>query len=378
MIICLFYNLIIFYGVNNNDFHAMTFDRLEDRTIATYSHEQQFSHTKFLDVIKQDFLHKYYNPVNCTKPVEEFDLVVMLGQGSFGQVFLVRNKSTLDYYAMKALEKEEIIKKNNVKQLLQEKKILESVKFPFLLNLDFFSKDNLYVYLITSYESGGELFNVIKKFGNLSEPLAQFYGAQMVLALECLHHCGIVHRDLKPENIFLNETGYLKLGDYGFCKVIKSRTWTLCGTPEFIAPEMILSKGYSFAVDWWSLGILIFEMNAGYPPFYHNDSMKLYEKILSGNYKSPDYMTPACKSLVKNLLIVDPMKRYGSLKTGVFDIKKHAWFSEIDWSSVLQQKMYPPYKPVMRNPGDISISEEDDIKLKRSPKCLYEKEFEIF
>ncbi|CAF4943002.1 unnamed protein product [Pieris macdunnoughi] len=326
----------------------MIFAQQEDKVVP-FSHEHQYSHKRYLDLLKQDFLQRYANPpVREPKTVDDFDTVATLGFGAFGTVLLVRDKSTFEYYAMKALEKANVIKKKNVKQLLQEKKILESVSFPFVLNLENSFKDNVYVFLITPHLAGGEMFSILKKLGNLSEPLSQFYAAQMVLALEYLHHCSIVHRDIKPENIFLNESGYITLGDFGFCKIIRSRTWTICGTPEYIAPEIILSKGYTFSVDWWSLGILIYEMIAGYPPFYSSDTMKMYEKILGGSFKSPECMTPTCKSLVKSLLDVDPMKRYGSLKAGVYDIKKHAWFIDIDWHTVLHQKMFPPFIPVFR------------------------------
>ncbi|XP_038213629.1 cAMP-dependent protein kinase catalytic subunit beta-like [Zerene cesonia] len=303
----------------------MTFSKQE---IKPYSHELQLNHKRYLDVLKQDFLEHFANPVKREKSAEDFDLMATLGTGAFGTVFLVRDKISLEYLAMKALEKVQVIKKKNVKQLLLEKKILESVTFPFVLNLEFCCKDNV---------------------------------------------------DLKPENIFLTESGYIKLGDFGFCKIIRNRTWTICGTPEYIAPEIILSKGYTFSVDWWSLGILIFEMIAGYPPFYSSDTMKLYEKILAGTFKAPNCMTPACKSLVKSLLDVDPIKRFGSLKAGVFDIKKHMWFEDIDWHSILHQRTYPPYKPVIKNIGDTSnFYGTDNAKLKKSPECLFEKEFEHF
>ncbi|XP_072941846.1 ribosomal protein S6 kinase alpha-1-like [Epargyreus clarus] len=362
------------------DFYGMTttFDKKEEKK-EYFSHDLQINHKRYLDALKYDFVKNYTNPVVYEKTAEEFDQLITLGVGSFGTVFLVRDKNTFDYHAMKAIEKAVIVKKKNVKQLLFEKKILESVTFPFVIQLDFCCKDNAYIYLLLPYVAGGELFTLIKRLGNLSEPLSQFYAAQMVLALEYLHHCGVIHRDVKPENIFIEESGYIKLGDFGFCKIIKNRTWTLCGTPEYLAPEIILSKGYTYSVDWWSLGILMYEMNAGYPPFYSSDTMKLYGKILDGQFRTPDCMTPACKSLVKNLLDVDPTRRFGSLKSGVFDIKSHAWFQETSWHSILHQKMVPPYMPICKNAGDYSnFPNVTDIKLKKSPACLYEKEFENF
>uniref|UniRef100_A0A2A4J5D2 Protein kinase domain-containing protein n=1 Tax=Heliothis virescens TaxID=7102 RepID=A0A2A4J5D2_HELVI len=191
----------------------------------------------------------------------------------------------------------------------------------------------------------GELFTLLKKFGCLSEDSGKFYAAQVVLALEYLHHCGVVHRDIKPENILIGTTGYILLADFGFSKIIKTRTWTICGTPEYLAPEIITSKGYSFAVDWWSLGVLIFEMCTGYPPFYSADPITLYEKVLTGHFKIPANMSSSCKYLVKHLLEVDPTKRMGALKAGVFDIKSDFWFVDINWNMILHQKVAPPFVP---------------------------------
>lgn len=356
----------------------MIFDR-KDEKVVHYSFELQLSHKRYLDALKEDFLRSYNANIKYEKSVEDFDLVRIIGIGSFGTVFLVRDKTTFEYYAMKALEKVHIVKKKNVKQLLQEKKILQSITFPFLISLNFCCKDQLYIYLVLPFEAGGELFTLIRRMGNLSEPLSQFYTAQMVLAIEYLHHCGIVHRDIKPENILINESGFIKVGDFGFGKPIKNRTWTICGTPEYIAPEIILSKGYTYSVDWWSLGILIFEMVAGFPPFHHADTIKLYEKILTGIYKTPNNMSPTCKSLIKHLLDIDPTKRYGSLKAGVYDIKSHNWFSEINWHMILHQKMFPPFIPVCKDQGDSSnFADFGEFKLKKCENFLYEKEFENF
>ncbi|XP_045763280.1 cAMP-dependent protein kinase catalytic subunit 1-like [Maniola jurtina] len=354
------------------------FDKREEKA-ETYSYELQLSHNRYLDSLKYEFTNRYNEVSKYDKSVEDFDLVRVLGVGAFGTVFLIRDKNTFEYFAMKALEKAKVVKHKNVKQLYAEKKILQSVTFPFLLSLNVCCKDNLYIYLVLPFEAGGELFTLVRRMGHLSEPLAQFYTAQVVLALEYLHHCSIVHRDLKPENILLNESGYIKLGDFGFGKIIKNRTWTICGTPEYIAPEIILSKGYTYSVDWWSFGVLIYEIIAGHPPFYHSETMKLYEKILVGKYKSPDCMTPACKSLIRHLLDVDPTKRYGSLKAGVFDIKSHAWFSEINWQNILHQKVFPPFVPICKNPGDaVNFPEMGEAKLKKASKCAFEKEFEHF
>lgn len=344
-----------------------------------YEHAHQIAHKRYIDMLKHDFLKNYHHPTVYKKTPKDFDKIKTIGSGAFGIVFLARDTSSFVYYAMKAIDKAEIMKKNCLKQLIAEKRVLQSINFPFLISMDFICKDNSYVYFLLPFESGGELYTLIKRTGPLAENLIQFYAAQMVLALEYLHNCCIVHRDVKPENILITITGYIKLVDFGFCKVIKTRTWTICGTPEYLAPEVILTKGYTYSVDWWAFGVLIYEMCAGYPPFYSANPIKLYEKVLTGNFKTPEAMNSIFKSLVKHLLEVDPTKRYGSLKAGVFDIKTHPWFHEINWYTILNQKDVPPYKPSCRDTGDTTnFREIPEKKLVLSPECLYEKEFESF
>nr|XP_053600131.1 cAMP-dependent protein kinase catalytic subunit alpha-like [Plodia interpunctella] len=357
------------------------FDKILSNDNKKYSHESQANHKRYLDVLKQEFHQNYsnYSSDDNSKSVTDFDTIRTLGIGAFGTVFLVRDKMTMKYHAMKSLEKNAVVTKKCVKQLFLEKKIMQCVNFPFVISLDFCCKDNLYIYFILPFEPGGELFTLIRRLGILSEPLSQFYAAQMVLALEYLHHCSVIHRDVKPENVFISINGYIKLGDFGFCKVIKTRTWTLCGTPEYLAPEIIMSKGYTMAVDWWALGVLIYEMVAGYPPFYNSDPIKLYEKILTGNFKTPENMSPQCRSLVKCFLEVESSKRIGSLKAGVYDIKSHSWFKETEWDSILHQKMEPPYVPVQKDIADaVNFPALSDTKLKHGLECLFEKEFEQF
>lgn len=361
-----------------SDWDDMTFDNVGKEKL-TFSHDLQLNHNRYLDGLKQDFARSYANPPVYKKSTQDFDQIRTLGTGSFGIVFLVRDITTFTYHAMKVIEKSEVIKKKNVKQIHLEKKILQCSNFPFVISIDFTCKDNLYLYFILPYEAGGELYTLIKRLGVLSEPLSLFYASQMVLALEYLHHCSVIHRDVKPENILISKSGYIKLGDFGFCKIVKNRTWTLCGTPEYLAPEIIVSKGYTYSVDWWATGVMIYEMCAGYPPFYSSDPMKLYEKVLAGQFKSPECMTNTCKSLVKGLLEVDPTKRLGSLKAGVYDIKSHPWFNEIEWQSILNQMVIPPYMPICKNIGDASnFPDCGDNKLNEGVTCLHEKEFETF
>lgn len=175
------------------------------------------------------------------------------------------------------------------------------------------------------------------------------------MALRALVLPLIRYRDLKPENLLLDSKGHIKVCDFGFAKHVPDQTWTLCGTPDYLAPEIIQAKGYGKGVDWWALGVLVFEMLAGYPPFYDEDQLKVYEKILSGKYTCPSIIDASAKDLIKRLLSTDLTKRFGVLKNGVNDIKQHKWFAGIDWRKVVALEIAPAYVPTLKNgEGDTS------------------------
>lgn len=193
--------------------------------------------------------------------LDDFDLDRTIGTGSFGRVMIVNLKrDRTKRYAMKMLKKENIVKMKQVEHTLNERKILSAIDFPFIVKLAYSFKDTSNLYMILEYVTGGEMFTHLRKTGRYSEENACFYASQIVLAFEYLHFLNIVYRDLKPENVLYDSNGYIKITDFGFAKIIKDRTWTLCGTPEYLAPEIILSRGYNKAVDWWALGVIIYEM----------------------------------------------------------------------------------------------------------------------
>jgi len=286
--------------------------------------------------------------------LSDYEIKQTLGTGSFGRVKLARNKQNGKFYAIKILKKAEIIRLKQVDHVLSENSILASISHPFLVYMEGFAQDERYIYLMLEFVPGGELFTYLRGVGRLETHHAIFYGSQVALMFEYLHSKNIIYRDLKPENLLITVDGYLKLTDFGFAKVVEGRTYTLCGTPEYLAPEILLNKGHGKPVDWWTLGIFIYEMLAGIDPFTDEDPMAIYQKILKGKIKFPRNFDKDGKSLVKHLLVADLSKRYGNLKNGANDIKNHRWFKEVNWEALVQKKLPSPYKPTVKSADDVS------------------------
>ncbi|EWC44506.1 hypothetical protein DRE_06774 [Drechslerella stenobrocha 248] len=289
--------------------------------------------------------------------LSDFTFQRTLGTGSFGRVHLVQSKHNLRFYAVKVLKKAQVVKMKQVEHTNDERRMLQRVKHPFLITLWGTFQDSRNLYMVMDFIEGGELFSLLRKSQRFPNPVAKFYAAEVALALDYLHSLNIIYRDLKPENLLLDRHGHLKITDFGFAKEVPDITWTLCGTPDYLAPEVVSSKGYNKSVDWWSLGILIFEMLCGYTPFWDGGSpMKIYENILRAKVKYPAYIHPDAMDLLHQLITPDLTKRLGNLFHGSRSVLEHAWFAEVNWERLLSKQIEPPYVPPVRGGiGDASL-----------------------
>ncbi|KFA68862.1 hypothetical protein S40285_01205 [Stachybotrys chlorohalonatus IBT 40285] len=288
--------------------------------------------------------------------LNDFDIQRTLGTGSFGRVHLVQSKHNQRFYAVKVLKKAQVVKMKQVEHTNDERRMLSDVKHPFLITLWGTFQDLKNLYMVMDFVEGGELFSLLRKSGRFPNPVAKFYAAEVTLALEYLHSKNIIYRDLKPENLLLDRHGHLKITDFGFAKRVPDKTWTLCGTPDYLAPEVVSNKGYNKSVDWWSLGILIYEMLCGYTPFWDGGSpMKIYENITKGVVKYPGYINPDAQNLLERLITADLTKRLGNLFGGSQDVKNHPWFAEVTWDRLARKDIDAPYTPpVKAGTGDAS------------------------
>jgi len=310
----------------------------------------------------------------------DFDLRDTVGSGTFARVRMVKIKGSPDRtpMALKILKKHDLIRMKQVEHVKAEKQILSMCEHPFIVNLLTSFQDEKRLFMLLEYVNGGELFSYLRSKGRLPNDDARFYAGEIILAFSYLHTMYIVYRDLKPENLLIDSDGHLKLTDFGFAKVVEDRSWTLCGTPEYLAPEIIQSKGHNKAVDWWALGVLMFEMLAGYPPFYDENPFGIYQKVLAGRIDFPRHFDVKAKDLIKRLLTHDRAKRIGCLKNGADDLKKHKWYKGMDWDLLLSRSVQPPYFPPVRGPDDTSLFETYDESTEASAPAVSAKDQESF
>ncbi|XP_065911725.1 cGMP-dependent protein kinase 1-like isoform X3 [Dysidea avara] len=291
--------------------------------------------------------------------LKDFTYVGTLGMGGFGRVELVQqNKDRTRTFALKCLKKKHIVDTRQQEHIFSEKKIMLDARCPFIARLYKTFRDRKYLYMLLEVCLGGELWTILRDKGSFDDATTRFCVGCVVEAFEYLHARGIVYRDLKPENLLLDNQGYVKLVDFGFAKQIGfgRKTWTFCGTPEYVAPEIILNKGHDLSADYWSLGILMYELLTGSPPFSGSDPMRTYNIILKGIdvIDFPRKITRNAQTLIKRLCRDNPAERLGYLKDGLKDIKRHRWFQGFDWDGLLSRTLVPPIIPDIRSSTDMS------------------------
>lgn len=287
---------------------------------------------------------------------KELTKIGLLGCGGFGAVELFEHKTTGQTYAMKGLSKGFIVKTVMQDSVMNEKNILLMTNSEFIVKLYECYNGAQTLYFLMEAALGGELYATYNRKGfHGSEKHAKFYAAGVVFAFEHMHERRIIYRDLKPENLLLNEQGQIKLTDMGLAKFVIGKTYTTCGTPDYFAPELIASTGHTIAVDWWTLGILIFEMMSGHPPFESAYPMQIYSKVMKGINKVsfPQKCQGPVGDLIKAFLKKEPSERLPMLTNGAKKLREMKWYSGFEWETMGMLKMEPPYKPVVKSKKDI-------------------------
>ena len=288
----------------------------------------------------------------------DFEPLKLLGRGSFGEVILVRLKANKKLYAMKILDKESLKKRKQQIHTKTERDLMVKINCPFIVDIKSAFQDEAKLYLVSEFLQGGDLFFHLheKKKNAFSEEKAKFYIIELVVALDFLHKNNMIYRDLKPENILLDSQGHVKLTDFGLSKIFENendKAYTVCGTPQYLAPEILLRKGYGKEVDWWSLGCILYEMIHGRLPFKFKKGEKISINIYKQNLIFDNKISEEAKDLIKNLLIFNPENRLGSGVDGGDKIKNHKFFYGINWNDVWGKKLKPPFVPELKSEQDL-------------------------
>lgn len=318
---------------------------------------------------------KIYDSNVC---LNDFNLIKTIGRGSCAKIYLAEYKKTGDLYAIKSVRKDQLLSENLIQNILLEKNILESSECPFLLCLSFFFQTPERMYMVMPYVPGGDLFHWLKEKKNFEEEEVKIFAAQIALALEHLHSYGVVYRDLKPENILIEENGYIKLCDFGAVIHIQSedKIRNFGGSPEYVSPEVITGEGHNSTADWWQLGILIYELLFGIPPFYHLNQDRMFEFIQLEEVKFPKNKKASNEvmDIIIKLLNKNPNTRLG--RGGLSEIKTHPFFGTLNFELLKDKKLLPPFKPKLEDRTDTSNFDPEFVKMPTSEspisKWVYE------
>ena len=295
-----------------------------------------------------------YDKIKIT--INDFDHLKLLGTGSFGRVILVRLKFNQKLYAMKILSKNQIKQRHQEDHTKTERDLMVKINSPFVVNIKLAFQDEIRLYIVSDFMQGGDMFYHlhIKKF--FSEETTKFYLIEIILALEFLHKNNMIYRDLKPENILMDEKGHIKISDFGLSKILKNmddKAFTLCGTPQYIAPEVLKNKGYDKNIDWWSVGCFLYEMVTGHLPFLIKKGTKINTKIYDQPLKFPNGLSKEVIDLTKKLLNPNPKKRLGHGTDGAQKIKEHPFFQNVDWEKYYNKEINPPFIPELNGEEDL-------------------------
>jgi len=294
--------------------------------------------------------------------VDDFRKIKVIGKGGFGRVLLVEKKDTKKVYAMKILKKGVIAARGEIEHTRTEQSVLSKLDHPFLAKLHWSFQTDENLYFVMDFINGGELFHHLSIEKRFTEDRAKFYTAEIISGMEYLHSHGVIYRDLKPENLLLSHKGHVIMTDFGLSKeglYYDERTSTFCGTPEYLAPEIIKGEDYTKAIDWWSVGTLIYEMLTGLPPFYTEDEENMYHRIMTANIDfSKPYFSPEAQDLIKKFLNRDPLQRLQDPR----EIKAHPWFRDINWDKLMRLELTPPFVPSVKSADDVSNIDEEFLR----------------
>ena len=324
----------------------------------SYEQNQNYAITGDTNIVVKDPQDNYTKMESVEKKLsyDDFQPLKLLGTGSFGRVLLVRKKNNGKLFAMKILKKSYLKRKHQEEHTKTERDLIVKINCPFVMNIKYAFQDEIHLYLVTEFMQGGDIFFHLHEKGKFKRERAKFYIIEILLAIEFLHKNNMIYRDLKPENILMDVEGHIKITDFGLSKMLddmNDKAFTLCGTPQYIAPEVIYKKGYDKGIDWWSMGCLLYEFLTGNLPFYIPKGGKLSPNTFKIPVRFPKDMNKDDIDLIKKLLAINPQNRLGNGTKDAEEIKAHPYFQDVDWDKYLKKEIKPPYIPKVKNELDL-------------------------